>query len=127
MSTRAVFSSAYHLQTDGKAKRVHRTIEQAIRFMLAERSKPPEAWCEVAGALELRLNTAVSGSTGKPPALAELGEMSLLPGDLIVGTELRVGAQNVATQVEVIVEEARKQLAKAQEYQKPYYGAYHCQ
>ena len=31
--------------------------------MLAERSLPPEAWCEVVGALELGLNTAVSDST----------------------------------------------------------------
>ena len=81
--------------------------------MLAERSLPPEAWCEVVGALELGLNTAVSDSTGKPPALVALGEMPRLPVDLIVGTESHVGAQNVATQVKVIVEEARKQLAKA--------------
>ena len=43
MGSRAVFSSAYHLQTDGKAERAHRTIDQAIRYMLAERSFPPEA------------------------------------------------------------------------------------
>ena len=54
--------------------------------MLAERSLPPEAWCEVVGALELGLNTAVSDSTGKPPALVALGEMARLPVDLIVGT-----------------------------------------
>ena len=54
--------------------------------MLAERSLPPESWCEVVGALELGLNTAVSDSTGKPPALVALGEMSLLPVDLIVDT-----------------------------------------
>ena len=95
--------------------------------MLAERSLPPEAWCEVVGALELGLNTAVSDSTGKPPALVALGEMPRLPVDLIVGTESHVGAQNVATQVKVIVEEARKQLAKAQEYQKRYYDAHHRQ
>ena len=35
--------------------------------MLTERSLPPEAWCEVVGALELGLNTAVSDSTEKPP------------------------------------------------------------
>ena len=86
--------------------------------MLAEHSLPPEAWCEIVGALELGLNTAVSDSTGKPPALGALGEMPHLPVDLIVGTELHVGAQNVAMQVKTIVEEARKQLAKAQEYQK---------
>ena len=36
LGSRAVFSSAYHPQTDGKAERAHRTIEQAIRCMLAE-------------------------------------------------------------------------------------------
>ena len=95
--------------------------------MLAERSLPPEAWCEVVGALELGLNTAVSDCTGKPPALVALGEMPHLPVDLIVGTESHVGAQNVTTQVKAIVEEARKQLAKAQEYQKRYYDAHHRQ
>ena len=55
--------------------------------MLAECSLPPEDWCEVVGALELGLNTAVSDSTGKPPALVTLGEMQRLPVDLLVGTE----------------------------------------
>ena len=55
--------------------------------MLAQRSLPPEAWCEVVGALELGLNTAVSDSTGKPHALMALGEMPCLPVDLIVGTD----------------------------------------
>ena len=95
--------------------------------MLAERSLPPEAWCEVVEALELGLNTAVSDSAEKPPALVALGEMPRLPADLIVGTESHVGAQDVATQVKAIVEEARKQLAKALEYQKRYYDAHHCQ
>ena len=55
--------------------------------MLAERSLPPEAWCEVVGALELGLNTAVSDSTGKAPALVALGEMLRLPVDVIVGAD----------------------------------------
>ena len=55
--------------------------------MLAERSLPPEAWCEVVGALELGLNTAASDSTAKSPALEALGEMPRLPVDLIVGTD----------------------------------------
>ena len=79
--------------------------------MLAEHSLPPEAWCEVVGALELGLNTAVSDSTAKPPTLVALGKIPRLPVDLIVGTESHVGAQNVATQVKAIMEEARKQLA----------------
>ena len=55
--------------------------------MLAERLLPPEARCEVVGALELGFNTAVSNSTGKPPALVALGEMPCLSVDLIVGTD----------------------------------------
>ena len=55
--------------------------------MLVERSLPPEAWCAVVGALELGLNTAVSDSTGKPPALVALGEMPHLPVALIVDTD----------------------------------------
>ena len=73
MGSRAAFSSAYHPQTDGKAEVAHCTIEQAIRYMLAERSLAPEAWCEVAGALKFELNTTVSYSAGKPPALVALG------------------------------------------------------
>ena len=95
--------------------------------MLAERSLLPESWYEVVGALELGLNTAVSDSTGKPPALVALEKMPRLPVDLIVGTESHVRAQNVAMQVKATVEEARKQLAKAQEYQKRYYDAHHRQ
>ena len=77
--------------------------------------------------MELGLNTAVSDSTGKPPALVVLREMPRLPVDLIVGAESHVGAQDVATQVKAIGEEARKQLAKAQEYQKRYYDVHHRQ
>ena len=38
-----------------------------------------------------------------------------------------MGAKNVATQVKAIVEKARKQLVKAQEYQKRYYDAHYRQ
>ena len=62
-------------------------IEQVITCMLADPSLLPEAWCEVVGALELGLDTAVSDSTGKPPAPVALGEMQRLPVDLIVGTD----------------------------------------
>ena len=87
MGSRLVFSSAYHTQMDGKAEMAYRIIEQAIRCMLAERSLLAEAWCEVVGALELGLNTAVCDSTGKPPAFMALEKMARLSVDLIVGTD----------------------------------------
>ena len=58
MGSRATCSSAYHLQTDGKAQMAHQAIEQAIRYMLVEHSLTPESWCKVVGALEFGLITA---------------------------------------------------------------------
>ena len=85
LGSRAVLSSAYHPQTDGKAERAHCTIEQAIRSMLAEHSPIPDDWCKV-GTLELGLNSANAESIGKPPALGDFGELPRLPVDIFVGT-----------------------------------------
>ena len=78
--------------------------------MLAERSLPPEAWCGVIRALELGLNTAVTESTGKPPALGACGELPRLPVDIVVGAGVPVGVANVSQQVKTIVED-RKSVA----------------
>ena len=77
------------------------------------------------GALELGLNTTVAESTGKPLALGALGELTRLPFDVVVGAGVPVGVADVSQQVKTIVEEARKQLEKAQTYQKRYYDAHH--
>ena len=74
------------------------------------------------GALELRLNTAIAQSTGKPPALGAFGELPKLPVDVIVGAGAPVGVTEVTQQVKTIVEEARMQLKKAQVYQKRYHN-----
>ena len=92
---------------------------------MAERSLPPEAWCGVIGALELGLNTAFAESTGKPPALGAFGELTKLPVDVVVGAKVPVGVADVSQQVKTVVEEARKQLEKAQAYQKWYCDAHH--
>ena len=68
------------------------------------------------GALELGLNTAVAESTGKPRALGAFGELPRLPVDVVVGAGVPVGVADVSQQVKTIVEEARKQLEKAQAY-----------
>ena len=80
-----MLSSAYYPQTDGKAERAHRTIEQAIRCLLAEHSLPLDDWCKVVGTLELGLNSANAESTGKPPALGAFGKLPRLPVDVLVG------------------------------------------
>ena len=68
------------------------------------------------GALELGLNTAVAEITVKPPALGAFGELPRLPVDVIVGAGVPVGVADMSQQVKTIVEEARKQLEKAQAY-----------
>ena len=80
-----MFSSAYHPQTDGKAERAHRTIEQAIRCILTEHNLPPDDWCKVMGTLELGLNSANAESTGTSPTLGAFGELPCLPVDVIMG------------------------------------------
>ena len=94
--------------------------------MLVECSLPPEAWCGVIGALKLWLNSAVAESTGKPPALGAFGELPKLPGDVVVGAGVPGGVADLSHQVKRIMKEARKQLEKAQAYQKRYYDAHHC-
>ena len=36
LGTRTVYSSSHHPQTDGQTKRMHRTLEQCLRCLLAE-------------------------------------------------------------------------------------------
>ena len=62
------------------------------------------------------LNTAVAESTGKPTALGAFGELPRLPVDVVMGAGVPVGVADVSQQVKTIVEEARKQLEKAQAY-----------
>ena len=77
------------------------------------------------GALELGLNTAVAESTSKPPALGAFGELPRLPVDVVVGAGVPVGVADVSQQVKTVVKEVKKQLEKAQAYQKWYYHAHH--
>ena len=77
------------------------------------------------GALELGLNTAVAESTGKLPALGAFGELPRLPVGVFVGAGVPGGLADVSQQVKTIMEEVRKQLKKAQAYQKRYYDAHH--
>ena len=95
--------------------------------MLSEHSLPPDEWCKMLGTLELGLNSAAAESTGIPPALGAFGELPRLPVDVVTGAGAHVGAHEVAEQVKTLVEEAKRNLVRAQEYQKRYYDAHHRQ
>ena len=79
------------------------------------------------GTLELGLNSTAAESTGIPPALGAFGELLRLPVDVVTGAGTHVGAHEVAAQVKTLVEEAKRNLARVQEYQKRYYNAHHHQ
>ena len=49
-------------------ERAHRTLEQVIRCLLAERQLPQDRWSELLPLVELTCNTSVSDSTGKTPS-----------------------------------------------------------
>ena len=115
MGSKAVFSSAYHPQTDGQTERAHRTLEQALRCLLAEHSRPQSDWCELLGLVEFGINSTVAASTGKAPAELVYGECPKSPLDAIVGTTGRsdAAAGNFADRVRELVAAARTHMERA--------------
>lgn len=61
-----LYSTAYHLQTDGSSERTNQTAEIALRFYLAESSATDE-WPTILPHLQAALNNATSAPTGKSP------------------------------------------------------------
>ena len=62
--SKAVFSSAYHPQIDGRTECRHRTIEWAICCLLAERNLSEDSWCELLGYIKFAVYCAVAEGTG---------------------------------------------------------------
>ena len=73
------------------------------------------------------MNIATSDSTGKLPTLGAFWDLLHLLVNVLVGARQHMGADQVATQLKTIVEEAKKQLKIAQEYQKRCFDAHYCQ
>ena len=68
LGSTAMFSSAYHPQTEGRTERMHCTIEYAICCLLFERNLSEDMWCELLGFIEFTINCAVAEGTGQVPA-----------------------------------------------------------
>ena len=67
---------------------------------------------------ELGINSTIADSTGKSPAELVYGEALQTPLDMLLRAGEHVGAHQAASQVKILVQEARKHLEKAREYQK---------
>ena len=65
-----LFSSAYHLQTDGQTERQNHTVEYIIRALIHEGF---DDWVEAIPLVELCVNNAVADSTGVSPAAFTYG------------------------------------------------------
>ena len=70
LRTQALFSSAYHPQTDGQTECQHRTVELIIRALIHE---GVDDWVEAIPLIELCVSRAVADSTGVSPAAFTYG------------------------------------------------------
>ncbi|MBW0497483.1 hypothetical protein O181_037198 [Austropuccinia psidii MF-1] len=83
------FSTAYHPQTDGLAKRMIQTLEDMVRafFAYCLEYKDCDGFthylCTILPALELAYKISIHASTNQAPAILEKGWNSKLPQDLL--------------------------------------------
>ena len=70
LGCKIVFSSAFHLQTDGQTERHNRTIEQVVRALGHEHGL---SWLEAIPLVEMTLNNAVNDSMHMSPAFVSYG------------------------------------------------------
>jgi hypothetical protein len=111
-------STAYHPQTDGQTERVNQEIEQYLRVFINHRQTDWPEWLPLA---TFSYNDKVHSSTGFTPFYLNKGEHPRK------GTEPRMeqvcnpSAEEFATQMKEISDEASSSLAIAQEQMKRYY------
>ncbi|MBW0588280.1 hypothetical protein O181_127995 [Austropuccinia psidii MF-1] len=87
--TKALFSIAYHPQTDGLAERMIPASEDIIKkfcdygLEFKDSYGSTHDWCNLIPALELACKTSVHSSTGQTPAMLEKGWNPRLPEDTL--------------------------------------------
>ena len=65
-------------------ERQHKTLEQALRCLLAEWSLPETEWCRLLYHIEFAINSTIAESIGRSPFGLVYGEQVRLPVDAIV-------------------------------------------
>ena len=75
-------------------ERSHRTLEQALRCLLAEYSLPETEWCNLLYHVEFAINSKIAESIGHSLFELVYGEQVRLPVDVIV--EKQSGMSNAA-------------------------------
>ena len=76
-----LYSSAYHLQTDGQSEWTKQTVKIALRFLLATLDEP-SSWPSLIGPIQQYINNSRNAATGKLPNEVVYGFTPTRPEDL---------------------------------------------
>jgi transposase InsO family protein len=120
LGTLLTMSTAYHPQTDGQTERENRTLEEMLRSFT---SWSQDDWDEHLSALELASNNAVQASTGFTPFFLNSGQEVRLPIDGAVAALRNSPNPEAAERVRLLhvaLEQAKKEILRAQERQRKY-------
>ena len=87
LGVKLLYSTAYHLQTDGTSERTNQTVKIVLRFFVYAIDNPSR-WSEVLPRIQFLLNNTSSSTTGKTPneVAYRFSPMKLL--DLCLATTL---------------------------------------
>ncbi|MBW0523735.1 hypothetical protein O181_063450 [Austropuccinia psidii MF-1] len=124
--TKLAFSTAYHPQTDGLAKRMIQTMEDILRRFCAygmeykDHEGYTHEWVTLLPAVKQAYNTIQHSTTGKTHALVEKGWNPLLPVDHLMKNLLTIHptAKDFHEMWKRACETAAKCIAEAKEYNK---------
>ena len=82
LGVKLLYSTAYHLQTDGSSERTNQTVEIALRFFVHALVYPSE-WPQVLSRIQAIINNSSSLTTGKTPNELAYGFSLRRPLDLL--------------------------------------------
>ncbi|MBW0468452.1 hypothetical protein O181_008167 [Austropuccinia psidii MF-1] len=124
LGTKIAFSTSYHPQTDGLAKRIIQKMEDIIRRFCAYgmEYKYHEGythyWVTLLSAVQLAYNTSQHFTTGKSHSLVEKGWNCLLPVDHLTKSLLTIhpAAKDIHSMWRRACDTASRCIAEAKEY-----------
>ncbi len=82
LEVKLLYSTAYHLQTDGSSECINQTVEITLRFFV-HAMEDPSCWPEVLSRIQSLLNNTFASTIGKTPNEIAYGFSSRKPLDLI--------------------------------------------
>ena len=117
-------TSPYRPQCNGQTERIHRTLNEMLRCVLA---KDDDDWDDKLPACLLAYRSSVQATTGFSPHFMTMGREMVLPLDLVYGQKQDEPSYNVVSKIQHdtanAYEVARERMKLQQERQKRYYDS----